>query len=214
MQVWVAVNEADIGRIRQGQPVTFTVDAFPGETFQGQVAKIRLNASMTQNVVTYTVEIATDNRSERLLPYLSANVQFELNRRNDVLLVPTAALRWQPPPAQGTPQFRETVAANVAQNVSSDGPRTTLSKTGRDRDDTAKRGVLWIQDGEQLRPLEVLLGLTDGSMTEVAGDHLAEGLKIVTGQQSRAAAGSDTTNPFAPKLPRRGSGGARRTSGS
>jgi len=214
MQVWVAVNEADIGKIQQGQPVTFTVDAFPGETFQGQVAKIRLNASMTQNVVTYTVEIATDNRSERLLPYLSANVQFELNRRSDVLLVPTAALRWRPSSAQGAPQFQETVAANVAQNVSSDGPRPNHSKTGRVRDDTAKRGVLWIQDGEQLRPLEVRLGLTDGSMTEVAGDHLAEGLKIVTGQQSRAAASSDTTNPFAPKLPRRGSGGSKRASGS
>jgi len=214
MQVWVAVNEADIGKIQQGQPVTFTVDAFPGETFQGQVAKIRLNASMTQNVVTYTVEIATDNRSERLLPYLSANVQFELNCRSDVLLVPTAALRWRPSLAQGAPQFRETMAANVAPNVSSDGPRPAHSKTGPARGDTAKRGVLWIQDGEQLRPLEVRLGLTDGSMTEVAGDHLAEGLKIVTGQQRRAAASSDTTNPFAPKLPRRGSGGARRTSGS
>ena len=61
MQVWVAVNEADIGKIRPGQPVTFTVDAFPGETFRGEVGKVRLNASMTQNVVTYTVEIVTDN---------------------------------------------------------------------------------------------------------------------------------------------------------
>jgi len=68
MQVWVAVNEADIGKIRPGQPVTFTVDAFPGETFRGEVSKIRLNASMTQNVVTYTVEITTDNSIGRLLP--------------------------------------------------------------------------------------------------------------------------------------------------
>ena len=64
MQVWVAVNEADIGKIHPGQPVTFTVDAFPGETFRGEVGKVRLNASMTQNVVTYTVEVVTDN-SER-----------------------------------------------------------------------------------------------------------------------------------------------------
>jgi len=61
IQVWVAVNEADIGRLHPGQPVTFTVDAFPGESFKGQVGKIRLNASMTQNVVTYTVEVVADN---------------------------------------------------------------------------------------------------------------------------------------------------------
>jgi HlyD family secretion protein len=94
MQVWVAVNEADIGKIRPGQPVTFTVDAFQGETFRGEVGKIRLNASMTQNVVTYTVEIITDNASGRLLPYLTANVQFELSRASYVLMVPNAALRW------------------------------------------------------------------------------------------------------------------------
>ena len=78
MQVWVAVNEADIGRIRPGQTVTFTVDAFPDDVFQGEVGKVRLNASMTQNVVTYTVEVITDNSTGRLLPYLTANVQFEI----------------------------------------------------------------------------------------------------------------------------------------
>jgi len=214
MQVWVAVNEADIGKIEQGQPVTFTVDAFPGEIFQGQVGKIRLNASMTQNVVTYTVEIITDNRSGRLLPYLSANVQFELNRRSDVLLVPTAALQWKPSPEQVTPQFRETLTANAASNGKSDGIRSALSKTERARGDAAKRGILWIPDGEQVRPLRVRLGLTDGAMTEVEGEHLAEGLEIVTGSQDQAAERSDATNPFAPKIPRRGSGSAGRTSGS
>ena len=214
MQVWVAVNEADIGKIEQGQPVTFTVDAFPGETFQGQVGKIRLNASMTQNVVTYTVEIITDNRSGRLLPYLSANVQFELNRRNDVLLVPTAALRWQPSREQVAPQFQETPPANVVRNRISDDTRPTLSKTDRARGDGAQGGILWILEGEQVRPLRVRLGLTDGGMTEVDGEHLSEGLEIVTGQQNQTARRSDTTNPFAPRIPRRGTGSTRRTSGS
>ena len=214
MQVWVAVNEADIGKIEQGQPVTFTVDAFPGETFQGQVGKIRLNASMTQNVVTYTVEIITDNRSGRLLPYLSANVQFELNRRSDVLLVPTAALQWKPSPEQIAPQLRQTPAANVASNRKSDQTRPTPSKTESARGDAAQRGILWIPDGKKVRPLRVRLGLTDGGMTEVEGEQLAEGLQIVTGQLDRAAPSSDTTNPFAPKIPRRGTGSARQTSGS
>ena len=79
MQVWASVNEADIGRITVGQPVTFTVDAHPGEVFRGEVSKIRLNASMTQNVVTYTVEITTDNSNGRLKPYLTANIQFEVD---------------------------------------------------------------------------------------------------------------------------------------
>jgi HlyD family secretion protein len=216
MQVWVAVNEADIGKIQQGQPVTFTVDAFPRETFQGQVGKIRLNASMTQNVVTYTVEIVTDNRSGRLLPYLSANVQFEFNRRRDVLLVPTAALRWQPSREQVAPEFQETLAVNDARNAASEGTRSRpiLSKTEPAQADAAQRGILWIPDGEQVRPLRARLGLTDGGMTEVEGEHLAEGLEIIIGQQSRAAEGSDTTNPFAPKIPRRGNSSAGRTSGS
>jgi HlyD family secretion protein len=212
MQVWVAVNEADIGKVQPGQPVTFTVDAFPGETFQGQVGKIRLNASMTQNVVTYTVEIVTDNRSGRLLPYLSANVQFELNRRRDVLLVPNAALRWQPPRAQVAAEFQGALAANAASGGL--GPAPTLSETKPVRGSTAQQGLLWIADGELVRPVRARLGLTDGGMTEVAGEDLAEGLEIVTGLQSQAAERNDTTNPFAPKIPRRGSSGARRKSGS
>jgi len=214
MQVWVAVNEADIGKIQPGQPATFTLDAFPGETFEGQVSKIRLNASMTQNVVTYTVEIVTENRSGLLLPYLSANVQFELNRRSDVLLVPAAALRWQPTQEQVAPHFQEAPKTNSARDGKSVGTRPNSSTTDRTPGDTTKLGTLWIPDGEKVRPLQVRLGLTDGGMTEVEGDHLTEGLKIIVGQQSLAAEGSDTTNPFAPKIPRRGSGGARRTSGS
>ena len=93
LQVWVAVNEADIGKIHPGQPVTFTVDAFPGETFRGEVGKVRLNASMTQNVVTYTVEIVNGNADGRLLSYLTANVRFEIARSGGVLLVPNGALR-------------------------------------------------------------------------------------------------------------------------
>jgi len=214
MQVWVAVNEADIGKIQPGQPVTFTVDAFPGETFQGRVGKIRLNAAMTQNVVTYTVEILTDNGSGRLLPYLSANVQFELHRRSDVLLVPTAALRWKPSPEQIAPQLREAASAGRAGEGPSDSPPPVTSNTDRAGRDAGQHGLLWILDGEQVRPLPVRLGLTDGALTQVEGDHLAEGLEVVTGQPGQAAESSDTTNPFAPKIPRRGSGGTRRTSDS
>src|SRR5208337_2698142 len=87
LQVWVSVNEADIGRIHPGQPATFTVDAYPGEVFPGEVGKVRLNATMTQNVVTYTVEINTDNSGGKLLPYLTANVNFLAGEATNALLV-------------------------------------------------------------------------------------------------------------------------------
>jgi HlyD family secretion protein len=104
VQVWASVNEADIGRIRPGQPVRFTVDAFPGEEFRGEVTQVRLNATMTQNVVTYTVVVTTDNPTGKLLPYLTATLRFETGRREGVLLVPNAALRWQPQGEAAGPQ--------------------------------------------------------------------------------------------------------------
>lgn len=97
MQVLVQVNEADIGSVKPGEPVRFTVEAFPTDTFKGTVRRVRLNATMTQNVVTYTVEIEADNSNLKLLPYLTANVRFELARRDGVLAAPSAALRWSPP---------------------------------------------------------------------------------------------------------------------
>src|SRR3954452_5185087 len=106
MQVWVAVNEADVGQIRPGQPTTFSVDAFPNQTFRGQVNEVRLNASITQTFVTYTVEVTTDNSSMKLLPYLTANVQFETNRRENALAVPNAALRYTPQADQVAPDVR------------------------------------------------------------------------------------------------------------
>lgn len=93
MQVWVSVNEADIGSIKPGMPVEFTVDAFPNRVFKGEVFKIRLNATMSQNVVTYVVEVATDNSNGVLLPYLTANVKFIRDSRSGVLTIPNAALR-------------------------------------------------------------------------------------------------------------------------
>ena len=96
MQVWVSVNEADIGKIKNNMKVEFTVDTFPGEIFHGTVGKIRLNASLTQNVVTYIVEVQVDNSSLRLIPYLTANVRFIIKSAKQVKVVSNAALRWVP----------------------------------------------------------------------------------------------------------------------
>jgi HlyD family secretion protein len=209
MQVWVAVNEADIGKIHSGQPVTFTVDAFPGETFHGEVGKIRLNASMTQNVVTYTVEIITDNSSGRLLPYLTANVQFELNRRTGVLQVPNLALRWKPSVEQVAPADREAFENPNLRKGSPGGSQGTGSRTAAGSGGEWKRGVLWLTEGAYVRPLPVRAGLTDGTMTEVDAKGLTEGMTVVTGlQTTNDSQASDTKNPFTPQFRRR-SGGSR-----
>lgn len=203
MQVWVAVNEADIGKIRPGLPVTFTVDAFPGDTFRGQVGKIRLNASMTQNVVTYTVEIITDNSSGRLLPYLTANIEFELNRLSNVLLVPNAALRWTPSVEQVAPAFREAFEGQLARKQRSDGgqigsARALTPDEGRDR------RVLWLLDGEHVKPVSVKAGQSDGALTVVEGEGLEEGLQVVTGLQTQVRDENQGSNPFTPQFMRGG----------
>ena len=190
LQVWVAVNEADIGKIHPGQPVTFTVDAFPGETFRGEVGKVRLNASMTQNVVTYTVEIVTDNANGRLLPYLTANVRFEIARASGVLLVPNGALRWKPKPEEVAPAFRQTLKDHAARKEKS-GSQVT------------GKGVVWVLEEPYVRPIPVRTKMSDGTMTEVEGEGLAEGVKVVMGTLAKADDKDATGNPFAAQFMRR-----------
>ncbi len=204
MQVWVPVNEADIGKIRAGQQVSFTVDAFPGEIFRGEVRKVRLNASMTQNVVAYTVEVVTDNSDGRLLPYLTANVRFELERRTDVLLVPNNALRWTPAPDQVDPAFRSAFLEGTGLTWKGD----TKKRPGADPTAAgdASHGVLWVGYGRFVRPIRVRVGLTDGVMSEVKGEGLGEGMEVVIGMQERPSGNIQSTNPFVPKPPGRQAG--------
>ena len=97
MQVEVAIDESDISKIKPAQRVTFTVDAFPGRTFEGKVAQIRKAAQTVQNVVTYTVVVATDNPNLQLVPGMTANVRIVSDARETALKVPNAALRYRPP---------------------------------------------------------------------------------------------------------------------
>ncbi len=96
MQVEVAIDESDIGKIREDQRVTFTVDAFSGRTFEGRVRQIRKAAQTVQNVVTYTVVVETPNPNLLLVPGMTANVRIVADSRDSVLKIPNAALRWRP----------------------------------------------------------------------------------------------------------------------
>lgn len=205
IEVWASVNEADIGRIRAGMPVQFTVDAYPGETFRGKVDQIRLNATMSQNVVTYTVVVATDNSDGKLLPYLTATVRFEVERRANVLLAPNAALRWKPRPEQIDPASREaTLAASDKDDLvdSTSGKpidNTASAQPAKDRDDSPH---VWAPVEGYVRPLVVAVGPSDGAMTEISGSGVKEGMKVVIGEERKNNA-KEMTNPFMPQLFRR-----------
>jgi len=149
MKVWASVNESDIGQIRVGQPVRFSVDAYPTESFKGTVDRIRLNATNTQNVVVYTVEVATENAAGKLLPYMTANLKFEVDRRTGALLVSNSALRFRPSGA--------TAPAPAGKG-----------EKGKDAE-KANGGIVWVEEEGKLRAIPLTLGLTDGISTEVLG---------------------------------------------
>jgi HlyD family secretion protein len=178
LEIWSSVNETDIGSIHEGQLVRFTVSSFPRENFEGKVSQVRLNASMTQNVVTYTVVISVDNTAGRLMPYLTARIQFEVETRKGVLLVPNAALRWQPRSQDVVPSAREILALTLRS-------RSAALEATSQPDSAAPAGpadgVLWIRQGDLLGPIKVRVGLSDGVITEVSGGGLSEGAEIVVG---------------------------------
>ena len=142
---------------------------------------------MSQNVVTYVVEVATDNSNGVLLPYLTANVKFIRDSRSNVLTIPNAALRYLPEVGQVPEQYREELAA-------------AAELRGK------KERIIWVLEEGALRPLRVKTGLNDGIVTEISGDGLEEGMQIVTGTSvisAEQAASSPGGSPFLPKPPQR-----------
>jgi HlyD family secretion protein len=186
MEVWASVNEADIGGLKVGTPVTFTVDAFPNDLFSGKVKQVRLNASMTQNVVTYTVVVATDNSDLKLLPYLTADVSFEVNRRDGVLTVPNAALRYQP---------RAELVINTETSAANLPP-------AEDEPTASPGATVWVRHGTSIAPISVKIGITNGTRTEVEAPELTEGMEVVLGEMQGGQTNDQVNNPFAPKMPR------------
>lgn len=188
MEIWTLVNEADIGRLKVGMPVHFSVDAYPGEMFKGVVRQVRLNASMTSSVVLYTVVVTANNDDLRLLPYLTANVRFEVDKRVDALLVPNAALRYTPRPEL------------VEQSVEADDTSTEddgQEKTS-DTSDAEKRKTVWVRKGQLVSPVEVEIGATDKAQTEIVRGDLQPGTEIVLGEDPNEPSAAGKTNLFAP----------------
>lgn len=180
MQVDANVSEADIGGMTEGKEAAFTVDAYPGERFQGRIRQVRNSPINVQNVVTYDVVVGVENSDLRLKPGMTANVSIIVARKDQVLKVPNAALRFKPP---------QTVMATPAggageRQVAASGVDSVAAKTA------------W-KMGASGDPEAVLLqsGISDGSFTEVSGGSLNESDQVVVGLESRTTARSDQLPP-------------------
>ncbi len=212
MQVNASIDEADIGRVRAGQDVTFTVDAFPDQSFQGRLEQVRLQPVTTQNVVTYNTIISVENPSLRLMPGMTATVSVIVRSRSNALRVPAAALRFRPEgfvdPRAGGP--RRVSQRTDARGSGADRDRAQGTAAERVAGGTGGRpGLVFVlaPDG-QPKATPVRLGLSDGRFTEVV-EGLGEGSRVITGLETGAAArpqasGSPgATNPFQPQRPQR-----------
>ncbi len=203
MEIWASVNEADIQQIYSGQDVQFSVDAFPDRVFNGKVKEVRNNASMTQNVVTYTVVVTVDNSDRKLRPYQTANVQFDAGKHTGVMLVPNSALRWRPLPTQVRPEDRDAYLKRQQSKTASTGPGMGAGASPPDvtaEKDRREKGTLWMQDGEFVRPVRVKIGVSDGAMTEIVSGDVKAGDEVVSGEPHGSAGDTATQNPFVPKL--------------
>ncbi|HVY46005.1 MAG TPA: efflux RND transporter periplasmic adaptor subunit [Minicystis sp.] len=165
MQVDTSVSESDVGKLQPGMKATFTVDAFPGETFQGEVREIRNAATTVQNVVTYDAVIDVENADLKLRPGMTANVTFTYAEADDAVLVPNAALRYHPADAAAAPARRAKTA------------------------DAAKpdEKVVYVLRGGTAVPVTVHTGITDGSATQLVDAELQPGDRVVVDASGAAA---------------------------
>lgn len=180
MQVVADVDEADIGDVKEGERVTFTVDAYPDDTFEGEVKQVRQEATTTNNVVTYEVVISAPNADLKLKPGLTANVTIYTAERKGVLSVPSKALRF-------TPQ-KETVGKMKIVDIAN-----------------AKNKV-WTIEGNSIVAHKVNIGMTDGTNTQIVSG-IAEGTKVITGlnvtggEEKMPMEAQGEKSPFAPGPP-------------
>lgn len=191
MQIWASVNEADIAKVHAGQEVRYTVDALPNENFSGVVNKIRPNATMSSNVVTYIVEIDIENPDRKLLPYMSANANFIVKEVKDCLMVPEAAFDFRPSKEQIDPAF----AGKIRRPGPA--PREEADDEGSEQSQAPEMpadgepAMVWKQQGDKVVPVRVLRGESDGTrsiVTVLPGDSLEAGDKLVTGVRTLSAA--------------------------
>jgi HlyD family secretion protein len=168
MQIRASVSETDIGKVHQGQPVSFTVDSHGERVFSGQVDRILLNARVQSNFVTYDVLIAITGTTEMLLPHMTADVEFEIEQRQNAWLVPGESLRWWPSDEQIADSTERTAPAEGATDLPA--PQE------------GDRAHVWVPTGDgRVRSIRVRVGIDDGVQTEVIGDGFRDEMPVVVG---------------------------------
>jgi HlyD family secretion protein len=186
MQVDTNVDEADVGRVQVGQRATFTVDAYPNRVFRGAVTAVRQAPINVQNVVTYDVVIGVSNDDLKLFPGMTANVKILVDHRDNALKIPNAALRYRP-------------AASAAAN--------TANINRKARGAAASQTVWTLGANGKPQPVEVQLGISDGTWTEVRSGNLQEGEPVILGASSQGTVSAQATaSPFGGGASRRGPG--------
>jgi HlyD family secretion protein len=175
MEVQVDVDEADVAQVEIGQPATFTVDSYPARSFNAVVKQVRYGPETVQGVITYKTLLSVDNSDLALRPGMTATADITVNRVENVLLVPNAALRFSPPaPAEET-------AANGGNLISRLFPRPPRSAKPRETTDSkAKQQRVYVLRDRQLSPVPVTTASSDGVMTEITDGEMTPGTAVVT----------------------------------
>lgn len=224
LEILASVDESDIAAITAGMPVRFSVSAYPNDVFKGAVRQVRLSSASQENVVNYKAVISVDNSDLRLVPGMTAEVDFIVEQVEDALLVPNAALRLRPTDEM-IAQLTDPSMIAIARGRPVEGPRDGEGLIGEDRraatgsvrnataDDEGAfvlgggvgvastpsiPGRLWyLKDGEP-GVIEVLAGISDGTMTAITSKGLEPGMEVITGiaQAEGATPQATTTNPF------------------
>ena len=211
MQVVANVDEADIGQVKEGQKVTFTVDAYPDDKFMGTIKQIRLLAITTSNVVTYSVVVEAPNPDLKLKPGLTASIIAYTQEVENILSIPAKALRFKPDsslmatmepaiPNAGQPAIGGVKAAPPAEMVQP--PKTNL-KGGIKTDEIPAVKTVWVKEGDSIYPVQVKTGMTDETSVEIILG-LKEGQVVVVSVDQVTASAVKTqaaSSPFMPKRP-------------
>ena len=194
LHVYASVDEADIGSIvtakKNKRAVRFTVDGYPRDLFSGEIKEVRQNATTTQNVVTYPVVIKT-KPDDRLFPGMTANITFLIDVREDVVRVPTAALRFVPILTQVHPEDRRYLEGTA---TTPDQSKSGVRMSADEKVDLAKgrsRRIVWVQEDQWLRAVPVVLGLSDTKFAELIEGDLTKGRPLVTGLDTSGAPAVD-----------------------
>ncbi|MEE1657020.1 efflux RND transporter periplasmic adaptor subunit [Microvirga sp. CF3062] len=221
IDIYANIDEADVGRLKEGQKVSFTVNAYPNRTFNGRVRMVRLAAQTVQNVVTYTAVISVRNQDQALLPGMTANLQIITDEREEVLRIPNAALRFRPAittaateardgtpdgqPPRRRPRLPDEQAGNgEGRGTAPDGQgprrRPRGEQAGSIQDEGTRARIYRVGPDGNPQPLPVRLGVTDGAYTEILRGDLQEGAAIIVGAARTDAA--DNANGGVNRRPR------------